>query len=57
MAESKQVNISYHKQHKLHSEIGHIHFYDMTRNELRIMNQNDKVLYIEIGHVTDIKYT
>ncbi|WJE67794.1 hypothetical protein QRE63_31530 (plasmid) [Bacillus mycoides] len=41
----------------MHSEIGHIHFYDMTRNELRIMNQNDKVLYIEIGHVTDIKYT
>ncbi|MBJ7987486.1 YolD-like family protein [Bacillus cereus] len=57
IAKNKQVHISYHKQHKLHSEIGHIHFYDMTRNELRIMNQNDKVLYIEIGHVTDIKYT
>ncbi|PFE15263.1 YolD-like family protein [Bacillus cereus] len=55
IANNKQVHISYHKQHKLHSEIGYIHFHDLNRNELRIMNQDDKVLYIDIGHVTDIK--
>ncbi|SDZ38965.1 YolD-like protein [Bacillus sp. 166amftsu] len=57
IAENRQVYISYHKQHKLHSEIGYIHFYDMTRNELRIINQKEKVLYINISHVMDIKYT
>lgn len=56
IAENKRVHISYHKQHKLHSEIGYIHFYDLTRNELRILNENDKVLYIDIEHVMDIKY-
>ncbi|MBO1582729.1 YolD-like family protein [Bacillus sp. XF8] len=57
IAENRQVNILYHKQHKLHSVIGYIHFYDMTRNELRIMNQYDKVVYIRVNNVTDIHYT
>ncbi|PEN08620.1 YolD-like family protein [Bacillus pseudomycoides] len=57
IAENRQVNISYHKQHKLHSVIGYIHFYDMNRNELRIMNEYDKVVQIRVNNVTDIQYT
>lgn len=57
MAENKQISISYKKQNKAYSEVGYIHYYDMICNELIIRNQHDKVLYIKINHVTDIKYT
>ncbi|HGE5781607.1 YolD-like family protein [Bacillus pseudomycoides] len=55
-SENKQVNISYQKQNKAHAEVGYIHYYDKTRNELRIRNQYDNVLCININHITDIKY-
>ncbi|MHA4169901.1 YolD-like family protein [Bacillus cereus] len=57
MAGNKQVSISYQKQNKVYSEEGYIHYYDMVCNELRFRSQHDNVLYIEINHVTDIKYT
>lgn len=57
IAENKQVSISYQQQNKSYLEVGYIHYFDMICNELRIRNQHDKVLYIKVNHVTDIKYT
>jgi len=57
IAENKQVSISYQKQNKAHSEIGYIHYYDMSRNELRVIDRSEKVLYININYITDMKCT
>ncbi|MFV5169751.1 YolD-like family protein [Bacillus cereus] len=55
IAENRQVHILYHKQHKLQSEFGYIHYFDMNRNKLRIVNKNNKVSCIDIKYVMDIK--
>lgn len=57
IAENKQISIFYHKQKKIQLEIGDIHYYDTSRNELRVIDKHDKVLCININYITDIKYT
>ncbi|SFI12111.1 MULTISPECIES: YolD-like family protein [unclassified Bacillus (in: firmicutes)] len=56
MSENLEVGISYHKQNRIHLETGYIHYYDTSRNELRIINRDNKVTYINIRYITDIKY-
>ncbi|MDM5152669.1 YolD-like family protein [Bacillus sp. DX1.1] len=57
MSENLEVTISYSKHNKIHFETGNIHYYDTSRNELRVIDKQDKVLYININYITDIKYT
>ncbi|PEP54602.1 MULTISPECIES: YolD-like family protein [Bacillus] len=57
MSENLEVSISYHKQQRIHLETGHIHYYDTFRNELRVIDKDNKVLYIDSNYITDIKYT
>ncbi|PEF72277.1 YolD-like family protein [Bacillus pseudomycoides] len=57
MSENLEVSISYHKQKKIQLETGYIHYYDTSRNELRVIDKHDKLLYININYITDIKYT
>ncbi|MBO1582546.1 YolD-like family protein [Bacillus sp. XF8] len=56
MSENLEVSISYHKQKKLQLETGYIHYYDTSRNELRVVNKYDKVLYINVNCIMDIQY-
>ena len=56
MSENLEVVISYHKYNRIHLESGYIHYYDTSRNELRIINNDNKVRYINISYITDIKY-
>ncbi|KMQ22728.1 YolD-like family protein [Bacillus cereus] len=57
MAENKQVSITYQKQNKAFAEIGYIHYYDMITNELKIVNENEKVKCIKSKCIVDIKMT
>ncbi|MDC2867306.1 YolD-like family protein [Bacillus sp. BP-3] len=56
MSENLEVGISYHKQNRIHLETGYIHYYDTLRNELRIINNDNKVRYINISYIIDVKY-
>lgn len=57
ITENKQISISYHKENEIYSETGYIHYYDMSRNELRVIDRSEKVLYININYITDMKCT
>lgn len=57
IAENKQVSILYYKQNKMYSEIGYIHYYDTFQSKLRIVNQNDTVVYISVESIIDVSYT
>ncbi|RAN85191.1 YolD-like family protein [Bacillus sp. SRB_331] len=57
MSKNLEVSIFYHKQKKIQLETGYIHYYDTSRNELRVIDKHDKVICIYINHITDIKYT
>ncbi|MDF2084841.1 YolD-like family protein [Bacillus pseudomycoides] len=39
LSENLEVSISYHKQKKIKLETGYIHYYDTSRNELRVVNK------------------
>ncbi|MGH0808966.1 YolD-like family protein [Bacillus toyonensis] len=56
LSEILEVSISYYKQKKIQMETGHIHYYDTSKNELRVINKNNKVLCISIDYIIDIKY-
>lgn len=56
MSENLEVSISYHKQKKIQLETGYIHYYDTSRNELRVIDKHDKLQYININYITNIKY-
>ncbi|WP_243526979.1 YolD-like family protein [Bacillus pseudomycoides] len=55
--ENLEVSISYYKQKKIQLETGYIHYYDTSKNELRVINKDNKVLHIDIDYITGIKYT
>ncbi|MGG0730674.1 YolD-like family protein [Bacillus paramycoides] len=56
MSKNLEVSIFYYKQKKIQLETGYIHYYDTSRNELRVIDKHDKVIYIYINYITDIKY-
>ncbi|PGC23566.1 hypothetical protein COM11_25145 [Bacillus pseudomycoides] len=56
MSENLEVSISYHKQKKIQLETGYIHYYDTSRNELRVVNKYDNVLYINVNCIMIIQY-
>ncbi|WP_439873330.1 YolD-like family protein (plasmid) [Bacillus mycoides] len=56
MSENLEVSISYHKQQRVQLERGYIHYYDTFRNKLRVINEDDTVLYIDINYIADVKY-
>ncbi|KAA0769165.1 YolD-like family protein [Bacillus sp. BB51/4] len=56
LSEILEVSISYYKQKKIQMETGYIHYYDISKNELRVINKDNKVLHISTDYITNIKY-
>ncbi|PES77243.1 hypothetical protein CN505_03245 [Bacillus cereus] len=55
MAENQKVSILYHYHHSLHNTSGYIHYFDTLRNRLRIVDEYEKITYVNSTCIVDIK--